>query len=306
MDKLKGKTAFITGGASGIGLGIAKAAAEAGMKVVLADLRRPVLDEALQWFQENGAEAIGIELNVTDREAFDKAAAEAEAKFGSIHLLCNNAGIGCARGPLWEVSHQDTDIALDINLRGVLNGIQAIVPGMIKHGEGGHIVNTSSKNGLLPPPTLGLYNLTKGAVVCLSETLAAELPEGYGASVFCPGPFKTSLGDTSREVPALLKGEPVPPPPPRPEWLNDIEFEFDPEEVSAREMPAEVAGKLVIRGIRRGDLYIITHPEFYEGVKARYDAVLRAFPKDKPNEAFKRMFAFLTYNPAFEKQREYI
>ena len=306
MDKLKGKTAFITGGASGIGLAIAKAAAEAGMNIVLADLRRSVLDEALPWFSDNGANAIGIELNVTDREAYKEAAAEAVAKFGNIHLLCNNAGIGCTRGLLWEVSPQDTDIAIDVNLRGVLNGVQAIVPGMIKHGEGGHIVNTSSKNGLLPPATLGLYNLTKGAVVCLTETLAAELPDGYGASVFCPGPFKTNLGNTSREVPALLKGEPVPPPPPPPAWLNDIELDFDPAEAFSREMPAEIAGKLVIRGVRRGDLYIITHSEFYEGVKARYDAVLRAFPKDKPNEAFKRIFSFLTYNPAFEKQREYV
>ena len=306
MDQLKGKTAFITGGASGIGLAIAKAASEAGMNIVLADLRRAVLDEALSWFKENGGEAVGIELNVTDREAYARAAEEAAAKFGNIHLLCNNAGIGCTRGPLWEVSAQDTDIAIDVNLRGVLNGIQAIVPGMLKHGEGGHIVNTSSKNGLLPPATLGLYNTTKGAVVCLTETLAAELPEGYGASVFCPGPFKTNLGNTSREVPALLKGEPVPPPPPPPSWLQNAELDFDPQEAFSREMPAEVAGRLVIRGVRRGDLYIITHPEFYEGVKARYDAVLRAFPKDKPNEAFKKVFSFLTYSPVFEKQREYV
>ena len=177
MKSFKGKTAFITGGASGIGLALAKAAAGAGMKVVLADLRRSVLDEVLPWFEENGAEAIGIELNVTDRAAYKKAAEEATAKFGNIHLLCNNAGIGCTRGVLWEVSAQDTDMAIDINLTGVLNGIQAIVPGMIAHGEGGHIVNTSSKNGILPPATLGLYNMTKGAVVCLTETLAAELPE---------------------------------------------------------------------------------------------------------------------------------
>ena len=125
--------------------------------------------------------------------------------------------------------------------------------------------------------------------------------------MFCPGPFKTNLGNTSREVPALLRGEGTPPPPPSPIRMQDPdELDFDPQEAFAREMPAEIAGQLVIRGIRRGDLYIITHPEFYEGVKARYDAVLRAFPKDKPNEAFKKVFAFLTYNPVFEKQREYV
>ncbi|MDR0490181.1 MAG: SDR family NAD(P)-dependent oxidoreductase [Oscillospiraceae bacterium] len=307
MDKLCGKTAFITGGASGIGLAIARAAADNGMNIVLADLRRPALDEALNSFRDSSVEVIGIELNVTDRESFEKAAGEVASRLGNIHLLCNNAGIGCTRGKLWEVSHVDTDIAIDVNLKGVLNGISAIVPGMIKHGEGGHIVNTSSKNGLLPPAGLGLYNLTKGAVVSLTETLAAELPDGYGASVFCPGPFKTNLGATSIEVPAILKDEPPPPPPSPPAYRSmEAELDFDPEEALRREMPADAAGQLVIRGVKRGDLYIITHSEFYEGVKARYDAVLRAFPKDPPNEAFKKMFSFLTYNPAFAKQREYV
>ena len=305
MDNFRGKTAFITGGASGLGLAIAKAAAVAGMNIVLADLRKSVLDEALQWFNENGKAAIGIELNVTDREAFAKAAEEAVSRFGNIHLLCNNAGIGCERGPLWEVTAKDTDVAIDVNLRGVLNGIQTIVPGMLKHGEGGHIVNTSSKNGLLPPATLGLYNLTKGAVVSLTETLAADLPEGYGASVFCPGPFKTNLGSSTREIQALLKGETPAPEAPAANAQPEVEPDFDLEEAESRVMPAEEAARLVFRGIRRGDLYIITHPEFYEGVKARYDAVLRAFPKDNPSEAFKKMYAFLTYNPEFAKQREY-
>jgi NAD(P)-dependent dehydrogenase (short-subunit alcohol dehydrogenase family) len=305
MDKFKGKTAFITGGASGIGLALGKTAAAAGMNVVLADLRRPVLDEALQWFRDNGKEAYGIELNVTNREAYEKAAEDAVSKFGNIHILFNNAGIGCTRGRLWEVTYDDTDIALDINLRGVLNGIQVIVPGMLAHGEGGHIVNTSSKNGLLPPASLGLYNLTKGAVVCLTETLAAELPEGYGTSVFCPGPFSTNLGVTSQEVPAIIQGKTFEPPPPR-QFTDDGEEKFFIDDAPAGQRPAEEAARLVFRGIRRGDLYIITHSEFYEGVKARYDAVLRAFPKYEPNEVFKSgMLSFLTYNPEFAKQREY-
>jgi NAD(P)-dependent dehydrogenase (short-subunit alcohol dehydrogenase family) len=302
MKAFKGKTAFITGGASGIGLAIAKQAAAEGMNIVIADLRKSAIDEALPWFLDNGTKAIGIELNVTDRAAFEKAADQAEKEFGSIHLLCNNAGIGCAAGPLWEMTPKNTDVAIDVNLKSVLIGIQTIVPRMLRHGEGGHIVNTSSKNGLLPPAMLGLYNLTKGAVVCLTETLAAELPEGYGASVFCPGPFKSNLGKTSKEVSELLSGEKSDTPPPRLPFDESVDF----EEASTREMPAEVAGRLVFRSIKREDLYIITHPEFYEGVKARYDAVLRAFPKGQPNEEFKKAFAFLTYNPIFAKQREYV
>ncbi|MDR1216970.1 MAG: SDR family NAD(P)-dependent oxidoreductase [Oscillospiraceae bacterium] len=304
MGKWTGKTAFITGGASGLGLSIAKQAAREGMNVVLADLRQEALDEALLWFEGNGSGALGIKLSVTDRAAFEAAAREAEKKFGNIHLLCNNAGIGCAHGPLWEMSYDDTDLAIDINLTGVLNGIRAIVPHMLEHGEGGHIVNTSSKNGLLPPPSLGLYNMTKGAVVSLTETLAGELPDGYGASVFCPGPFRTNLGKTSFAVPALLRGEepgaPPPPPPPPPDGA-DIDFEA----VRRSELSADEAGKLVFRGVNRGDLYIITHPEFYEGVKARCEAMLRAFPKTQPNEAFKQAFSFIVYNPVFAKQREY-
>jgi NAD(P)-dependent dehydrogenase (short-subunit alcohol dehydrogenase family) len=306
MDNFKGKTAFITGGASGIGLAIAKTAAREGMNVILADMRRQAIDDVLPWFRENGAEAVGIELNVVDRDAYERAAEEAEAKLGNIHLLCNNAGVGCVMGPLWEVSYKDTDLAVDLNLKSVLNGIHAIVPRMLKHGEGGHIVNTSSKNGLLPPEGLGLYNLTKGAVVALTETLASDLPEGYGASVFCPGPFKTNLGKSSFEVIARLSGNgempdeiPLPPAPP-----EELLAAF--AEAAHRELPADEAGRLVFRGVKRGDLYIITHPEFYDGVIARYDAVLRAFPKTQPDETFKRVFARLVYNPVFAKQREYL
>ena len=304
MENLKGKTAFVTGGASGIGLALGKQAAGLGMNVILADLRRHSLDEALKWFRDCGFDAYGIELNVTNREAYEKAAEEAKAKFGNIHLLFNNAGIGCTRGRLWEVNYDDADLAIDINLKGVLNGIQVLVPGMLEHGEGGHIVNTSSKNGLLPPATLGLYNLTKGAVVSLTETLAAELPEGYKASVFCPGPFETNLPNTSNEVPALIQGKTYVTPLPR-IMPDDLEDRFFIDDEPYKQRSADEAARLVFRGIRRGDLYIITHSEFYEGVKARYDAVLRAFPKTEPKESFKSMFDFLTYNPAFEKQREY-
>jgi NAD(P)-dependent dehydrogenase (short-subunit alcohol dehydrogenase family) len=306
MLDFKGKTAFITGGASGLGLAIAKRAAKEGMNVVLADLRQSALDEALPWFEENGANALGLCFSVTDRDAYEKAAGEAEAKFGNIHLLCNNAGIGCAHGPLWEMSYKDTDLALDVNLKSVLNGISAIVPKMLGHGEGGHIVNTSSKNGLLPPPSLGLYNLTKGAVVALTETLAGELPDGYGASVFCPGPFRTDLGRSSFEVPALLSGEKPAPPPPPPPMPDNPDADIDIDEIRSRELHPDEAGRLVFRGIKRGDLYIITHSEFYEGVKARCDAMLRAFPKSPPSDSFKRAMSFLVFNPVFTKQREYI
>ena len=305
MDKLKGKTAFITGGASGIGLGIAKAAAEAGMRIVLADLSLTSLDEALLWFKENNYEAIAIELNVTDREAFERAEKEATSKFGNIHLLCNNAGIG-ARGLLWEVPYENMDLAIDVNLMGVLNGVRAIVPGMLAHGEGGHIVSTASKAALLPPRSeTGLYHLTKSAVVVLSETLAAQLPEGYSASAFCPGAFRTNLGKNTEALHDQLKGIKIPPLTTRPRDTDLINDSVR-EDSASRLLSPEEAGRLVIRGVMRGDLFILTHSEFYEGFKARCDAILRAFPKDTPNESFKRVFEAITYNPVYNKQREYI
>lgn len=303
MENLKGKTAFITGGASGIGLGIAKACAKAGMNVVIADLRQSALDEALSIFKQNGWPAITVRLNVTDRAAYKEAADKAEEAFGKIHVLVNNAGIGCAGGPLWEASHKDTDLALSVNLVGVLNGIQEIVPRIMRHGEGGHIVSTASKAALLPVPGCGLYNVTKAAVVGIMESLAMDLVgTNIGASAFCPGGYITNLGMSSFEVTAELSGEkPVMPPPPPPsdgepmpmmaEWNDLLRSPDD-------------AGERVVRGIRRGDLYILTHAEFRDGVKSRADAILRAFPDEVPNRRYGEVFPYLTYNEIFDKQTQ--
>ncbi|MDR2530380.1 MAG: SDR family NAD(P)-dependent oxidoreductase, partial [Oscillospiraceae bacterium] len=236
MESLKGKTLFVTGGASGIGLGIAKAAAVEGANIFIADLRQSAIDESLAWFKENNYPAAGAKLDVSDRSAFKVAADAAEAKFGKIHILINNAGIGCASGPLWSVSAEDTDFALRINLVGVLNGIQEIVPRILKHGEEGYIVSTASKAGLIPVPGCGLYNLTKQAVVGISETLASDLKgTKVGAAVLCPGPFTTNLGKSGQEVEAELLGREIKPflppqpkdgeePPKRPAPPADVDF----------------------------------------------------------------------------------
>lgn len=299
MQNLDGKTAFITGGASGIGLGIAKACAKEGMNVVIADMRQSAIDDALRIFEENGWTALGLRLDVTDREAYVRAADDAEAAFGNIHLLVNNAGIGCAGGPLWNVSFKETDLALSVNLVGVLNGIQIVVPRMLRHGEGGHIVSTASKAALLPVPGCGLYNLTKSAVVGLMETLAEDLVgTNVGASAFCPGGYQTNLGASSAEVTAELTGGavPEPPPPPKdggamPDWTGLIR-------------PADDAGARVVRGVKRGDLYILTHSEFKDGVESRANAIIRAFPDETPNPRYSEVFPFLTYNALFDKQAQ--
>ena len=305
MENLKGKTAFITGGASGMGLGIAKACAKEGMNIVIVDMRQSALDEALPIFKENNWPAIALRLNVADREAYAKAADDAEAAFGHIHLLVNNAGIGCANGPLWDVSFAETDLAVSINLIGVLNGIQTIVPRMLKHGEGGHIVSTASKAALLPVPGCGLYNLTKHAVVTMMETLAMDLVgTSIGVSAYCPGGYETNLGQSSSEVTAAILGDaakprPAPPPPkdgeerpaPRMDWSEVIRN-------------ADDAGVRVVRGVKRGDLYILTHAEFKKGVESRFDAIVRAFPDEAPNPRYSEIFPQLTYNAIFDKQTQ--
>jgi NAD(P)-dependent dehydrogenase (short-subunit alcohol dehydrogenase family) len=304
MENVKGKTAFITGGASGIGLGIAKACAKAGMNIVIADMRQKAIDEALSLFEENGWPALGIQLDVTDREGFVKAADEAEAKFGKIHVLVNNAGIGVPEGPVWKDAYQDVDLMIDVNFKGVLNGIMTIVPRILKHGEGGHVVSTASKAGVIPVPGFTMYNSTKRAVIAIMDTLASDLADkNIGSSVFCPGPFQTNLGMSSGEVRSKHLGVEMPAPPP-PRKSDGKRPEGPQVDMSRIVRDADEAGERVLRGILRGDLYIFSHAEFRKGVEARMNAMLRAFPDEPLNEDFYKVFGILTNNPIFDKQTQ--
>lgn len=306
MRDLKGKTAFITGGASGIGLGISKACAKEGMNVVIVDLRQDVLDSAKALFEEHNWPVLCLNLDVTDRVAYAKAAEKAQAKFGNIHLLVNNAGIACAGGPLWQVSEKETNLALDVNVVGVIIGIQTLVPHMLKHGEPSHIVSTSSKAGLLAVPGCGLYNVTKQAVVGIMETMAMDLVgTNIGASAFCPGGFISDLGKSSSMVTQSHLGDDAPPPPPPPPEPKDGE---EPpaifKEFATLMRSGDDAGERVVRGVKRGDLYILTHAEFKQGVKERSEAMDRAFPDEVPNPRYGEVFPFLVSNPIFNEQTQ--
>ena len=301
MEKLEGKTAFITGAASGIGLGIAKACARHGMKVVLTDARRDALEKALTYFQKKNYPAHAIVLDVTDREAYVRAADEAEEVFGKIHVLVNNAGVAAGGGPVYEATFKDWEFIIGVNCLGVVNGINIIVPRILQHGEGGHVVSTSSTAGIFAVTGTGLYNATKYFVAGLMETLACDLEgTGVGASVFCPGPVASNLGISSQAVrPEHLKNENAPHPQPprdvRPGTMDWSKYFMTPEEV----------GERVVRGIKRNDLFIWTHPEFKAGIKARNDALLRAIPDEPINEERAKIlknFGTLTYNPIYEKQ----
>ena len=193
MKDLAGKTAFITGGGSGVALGQAKAFAAAGMKIVIADIRRDHLDSAVAWFKEKGLPIHGIPLDITDRKAYAAAADEAEKTFGPVQLLCNTAGVS-QFGPVQQATYDDWDWQMSVNLGGMINGIQTFIPRMLKHGLGAHIVNTASMAGFLPLPGCAIYCTTKFAVRGLSECLQLDLaPQGIGVSVLCPGAVNTNI-----------------------------------------------------------------------------------------------------------------
>jgi NAD(P)-dependent dehydrogenase (short-subunit alcohol dehydrogenase family) len=187
MKDVKGKTAFITGGANGVGFGMAHAFLDAGMKVVIADIRGDQLDAARKTLQEVSKDVHGIQVDITDRDAMAVAADETEAHFGKVHMLCNNAGINVF-GPIEQANYDDWDWIMDVNLNAVFTGIKCFLPKIQVHGEGGHIVNTASMASIVSGPGAGIYTAAKFAVRGLTECLWYGLvPQGIGVSLVCPG-----------------------------------------------------------------------------------------------------------------------
>jgi NAD(P)-dependent dehydrogenase (short-subunit alcohol dehydrogenase family) len=293
MEEVAGRTAFVTGGASGIGLGITEAFVAAGMNVVIADLRPDHVETALERLTRDGrGESVhAIELDVTDRERFARAADEAEGVFGNLHVLCNNAGMGIL-GPVTDARYDDWDWGLGVLLGGAVNGIQTFLPRMRAHGEGGHIVNTSSMAAVIPVPGAAIYTTAKAGVVGLSEALRSDLAgEGIGVSAFCPGPVQTNIREGGRT---------------RPERYTDsgyleLERQLEERPNSPLWMDPRECGERVLAGIRSDDLYIFTHREFREGAEERFRAMLASFPDEPLNEERAEAIAFLTSNPIFSE-----
>jgi len=263
-----GKTAFITGGASGIGLGMAKAMLSEGMNVVIADVNDRNIAAARAELPEAGVEIVHVD--VTDRGSVADAARSAVAAFGSIHVLCNNAGIA-GGGAVADPSFVDWDRAMAVNLGGAVNVIKTFVPLIRQHGAGGHIVNTSSIAGITAlPGEGGAYTTAKFAVRGLSESLRLSLaPEGIGVSVLCPGLTRTRIMDSpDRQDPGAKpmsrEGDPD-------ALFNSLEGAMDPIEV----------GRAVVRGIRENLPYILTHSEFRDEVRSLFDEIVEAFPVDQ-------------------------
>jgi len=272
MKNVKGKTAFITGGASGAGFGMARVFLENGMKVVIADIRRDSLDRAIAQLERN-PDVHAVELDVADRQAFARAADEAERRFGKVHLVCNNAGINLFV-PIEECTYNDWDWVMGVNFGGVVNGIQTFIPRMLKHGEGGHIVNTASMAAFLPAPTAGIYSAAKFAVRGLSEALRLSLyKHNIGVSVFCPGLIDSTIYESEKIRPADLSS---------PENTAKSQQTMDrlPEIHKFGMDPVEV-GKKVFAGIQENRMYIFSHPEFKDELKDWFNIVVESLPEEE-------------------------
>jgi NAD(P)-dependent dehydrogenase (short-subunit alcohol dehydrogenase family) len=272
MQQVRDKVAFITGGASGIGLGIAGAFVGAGMEVVLADLRQDHIDTALAEFRSRGqSQSVhAIRLDVTDRAAMSAAADEAERVFGKVHVLVNNAGVGI-QGPLKGVTYADWDFGLGVNLGGVVNGLQTFLPRMRAHGEGGYVVNTASLAALVPMPAqFTIYVAAKAAVVAISECIRTELlPENIGVSVLCPGPIRTNIHDIAKNRPAQFAVS---------DAFREVEQAATPLALPGQLEPSAV-GERVLQAIQNDEPYIITHGEWRPGALARHAAIITAMPE---------------------------
>jgi NAD(P)-dependent dehydrogenase (short-subunit alcohol dehydrogenase family) len=287
MQNLPGKTAFVTGGASGIGLGIAKALLGAGMNVVIADIREDHLAAATAELGAAGR-VLPLKLDVTDRAAYARAADAAEARFRKIHVLCNNAGVGVV-GPTELATFADWDWVLGVNLGGTVNGIVILLPRILRHGEGGHIVNTASMSGLVPHPGATLYGTSKGAVVSMIECMRGELePHGIICSAFCPGAVQSNIAEAGKTRPAALADTGYAESDRRRQQGGNFFHLY---------RTKEEVGQRVLQGILDDELYIMTHSEFRQGVEERAQALCAAVPDLPENEEYKRTFSFLFRNP---------
>lgn len=265
MRDLTGKAALITGSAGGIGLGIARACVDRGMKVALADIDEAALADSAQLLRARGAEVIALTLDVRDRDSWARAAREVPAAIGPVQLLVNNAGVSASGLSFDEVSPDFWDRVIGINLTGVYNGVLHFLDGMRVAG-GGHIVNTASMGGLIGGPRLAPYVAAKFGVVGLSEALRLELADDrVGVSVLCPGYVRSRLWRTSRP----LRGLPDTDSPP-----EDVSG----ESARATMLPDEV-GQRVLEGVVANDLYILTHPEYREPIVERHLQILRSFER---------------------------
>ena len=277
MKDFAGRTAFVTGGANGVGIRLIRTLLNEGCKVAIADIRQDAIDKALAALDNR--EVMGVQLDIANRADYQAAADEVEARFGPVSILCNNAGVNLFQ-PIEESSFDDWDWLMGVNLNGVINGIGTFVPRMVarvKAGEqkGGHVLNTASMAAFLSSGSPGIYNTTKAAVRALSESLRYSLLDyGIGVSVLCPGLVKSYIYASDDIRPDALKGAMKPVNSAAVEQLAGVhEFGMEPD----------VIGQRAIEAIKANRLYIFSHPDHKEELREVFDYVLdhyQDYPKD--------------------------
>jgi NAD(P)-dependent dehydrogenase (short-subunit alcohol dehydrogenase family) len=292
MKDFRGKTAFITGGASGIGFALARAFGREGAQVALADIDYDAARFAVERLDKEQIKAIPIRCDVGARPSIERAALETLAAFGKVHIVCNNAGVAVG-GPLGTVSDSDWDWIIDVNLKSVVYGVETFYPLIRSHGEGGHIVNTASIAGLISPAGLEPYAATKFAVVAMSEGWAQQLQQiNIGVSVLCPGFVRTRIHESGRARPDRYggKGEVnAGVASTQAEAAENIAHGIDPDTVGAR----------TVEAIKAGEFYIFTHPFMRDFVDMRFQVIRGGFDAAAQSPVLKRVkeWAPLVANP---------
>ena len=294
MENFAGRVAVITGAGSGLGREFANEAARLGMKLVLADVDAHALEQAADALQAGGADVLAMVCDVRKAAHVEELADAAMIRYGGVHLLFNNAGVATA-GLVWEYTEADWDWVLGVNLWGVIHGVRVFTPLMLDAarrdpGYAGHIVNTASMAGLLVPPAMGAYNVSKHAVVALSETLFHDLrlvDAKVGASVLCPYFVPTAIAHSERHRPGDLRHD-APPTPGRQAGQALLE-----QAVAGGTMSAADVARITFDGIRRGDFYICTQPQTLQAVSQRMDAIVHGDPPADPYAATPEYTAML-------------
>lgn len=283
MSKFKDKTAIISGGAEGIGLSVAKALGEQGMNIVLTDINQQNLENAAKELEESGVPVLTARLDVADEEQWKHIAEKASERFGKLHMVVNNAGVG---GDSVSVENQEKkgwQWTLDVNLMGVVYGAKTIVPFIKSHDEGGWIVNVASMAGMGGFLHGGAYNATKAAVVALSESWYEELSsQNINVSVLCPAFVKTRIYDSERNRPEQYKSE-----------ISSSEsnnsFLKKTKKMIENGIEVSIVGKRVVEALNNGEFYIFTHPGYRSEIQERFKAIDEAFKDSEKSIALKEV-----------------
>jgi len=293
MQDFAGKVAFITGGASGAGFGQAKVFSKAGCKIAIADIRQDALDTAVAELKKRGAQVHGVRLDITDRDAYLRAADEVERALGPVQLLFNTAGVSIF-GPLEKATYADYDWMMGVNFGGVVNGMQTFVPRMIAHGKGGHIVNTASLGAFFAASVAGIYSASKFAVHGISMAMRDALAKyDIGVSCLCPANIKTNIAESIKTRPAKYANSGF--------QVDDDEIKALHEIYSQGMEPEELAGH-VLEAVKKNQFYIIPYPESRKGLEMGFKAVLDALPPEDSDQEgqSKRGQAMAKYRAARE------